>query len=124
MGAHPYLIADTLVACVAQRLVRLLCPCCKQEIKVNDSMLGVPSSVKTLFKAVGCEQCYYTGYRGRKAIYEVIPVDGELASVIREKESDVEPYLRERKIRTLADSAIELLETGQTSLEEVITLLH
>lgn len=47
-----------------------------------------------------------------------------LASVIREKESDVEPYLRERKIRTLADSAIELLETGQTSLEEVITLLH
>ncbi|WP_294142941.1 GspE/PulE family protein [uncultured Sanguibacteroides sp.] len=126
MGVHPYLIADTLILCVAQRLVRLLCPCCKQEIEAGavSGRISTVHRLKSLFKPVGCEQCYYTGYRGRKAIYEVIPVDEELSGAIRREESDIGKYLRERNIRTLSDSALELLETGQTSLEEVLTLIN
>lgn len=126
MGVHPYLISDTLVLCMAQRLVRLLCPECKQKVEADErtrKQLGKNFKGANLYKAVGCESCYYTGYSGRKAIYEVIPVDEELAKAIREARSDVGYLLEERHIRTLSDSAMELLEEGKTSLEEVLPFL-
>lgn len=113
MGVHPYLIADTLNLCVAQRLVRLLCPQCKQTA-VKD---------KRLYHAVGCEACYYTGYSGRKAIYEVLPSDATLARLIREGKNEVSDYLREKHIRTLEDSALQLAFGGLTSAEEIFPLL-
>lgn len=82
MGVHPYLISDTLILCMAQRLVRLLCPECKREREPDEHakrLLGEDSQPGKLYRAVGCEYCYYTGYSGRKAIYEVIPIDDELA---------------------------------------------
>ena len=112
MGVHPYLLADTLVLCVAQRLVRLLCPHCK-----------VPRDDRHGFRAVGCEACYDTGYAGRKAIYEVLPVDDRLASAIRRTEEvAVDP--ERLGIRTLRASALELVEQGLTSYEEVLPLLN
>ena len=112
MGVHPYLLADTLVLCVAQRLVRLLCPHCK-----------VPPDDRHGFRAVGCEACYDTGYAGRKAIYEVLPVDDRLASAIRRTEEvAVDP--ERLGIRTLRASALELVEQGLTSYEEVLPLLN
>lgn len=112
MDVHPYLVADTLVLCVAQRLVRLLCPRCKSRLENQNT-----------YKAVGCEDCYYTGYAGRKAIYEVLPVDDELMALIRQNE-DIAGYLKGRKIRTLQESARELVAQGLTSCEEVLPLLN
>ena len=83
-------------------------------------LLGKDFKETNLYRAVGCECCYYTGYSGRKAIYEVIPVDEELGAAIRETRSDVGHLLEERHIRTLSDSAMELLMEGKTSLEEVL----
>lgn len=123
MGVHPYLISDTLILCMAQRLVRLLCPECKREIEPDEHtkrLLGVDSQPGKLYRAVGCEHCYYTGYSGRKAIYEVIPIDDELAGAIRTAESEVGHLLEERHIQTLQQSAIGLLKAGMTSLEEVL----
>ncbi len=110
MGIHPYLVANTLVMCVAQRLVRLLCPHCKSKQGEH-------------YVAVGCDKCYYTGYSGRRAIYEVIPMDDELAVAARHEESDIEPFLHERGIISLREAGTELLTRGDTSLEEIVQLL-
>ncbi|MDR1671287.1 MAG: GspE/PulE family protein, partial [Alistipes sp.] len=111
MGIHPYLVSGTLVMCVAQRLVRLLCPHCKRPEGEH-------------WVAVGCDRCYYTGYSGRRAIYEVIPIDDALSAAIRHQEPDVEAMLAERGVTTLRDAALELLRRGDTSLEEIVQLTN
>ncbi len=111
MGVHPYLIAGTLVMCVAQRLVRLLCPHCKKE--VDDGH----------YVEQGCEKCYYTGYMGRRAVYEVIPVDEELATAARGNMPDVEALLRARGIVPMRDAALEMWARGETSYSEIIPML-
>lgn len=91
MNIHPYLISNTLILSVAQRLVRILCPCCKQPIEPGDEFtkMNLPD-VECYYRPVGCEECFYTGYKGRKAIYEVIPIDNELSNAIRESKDEIE----------------------------------
>ena len=127
MGVHPYLLSGTLILCAAQRLVRLLCPDCKRAAELTPGerrQLGPECGAATHYKAVGCELCYYTGYRGRKAIYEVIPIDEGLAGAVRASAADVGPLLRERGITTLRESALALFHAGLTSFEEVLPLLN
>jgi general secretion pathway protein E/type IV pilus assembly protein PilB len=127
MGVAPFLLADTLNLAVAQRLVRLLCPHCKEEKALNHT--EYPRSYKppkTLLQqsiAKGCSECFFTGYRGRKAIYEVIPIDRELSHCIKNEELDVAHLLKERNIRSLADNAFDSFEKGLTSLEEIYPIL-
>lgn len=92
MGVQPYLLSDTLVACVAQRLVRLLCPHCKKQYKMDNDICNSLRlcNQSVFYKAVGCEECYYTGYKGRKAIYEVIKLDADLADAIRTGVTDID----------------------------------
>ena len=126
MGIHPYLLSETLIACVAQRLVRVLCPFCKQERTIDINVaeqLGIPASQK-VYAAKGCEKCYYTGYKGRKAVYEVVPVKGELSEAVKEKRTNISDLLAQHKIKTLRDSAISLLLEGVTSLEDILPLLN
>lgn len=124
MGVHSYLIGNTLIMCVAQRLVRLLCPHCKQEVKVGTERIAeVIRPAEIYYRAVGCDQCYYTGYIGRRAIYEVIPMDHELSEAARNGVIDVEPLLKQRGIVSLKQAAWEMLISGITSPEELIPLL-
>ncbi len=125
MGVPPFLIASTLNVSVAQRLVRKLCPSCKVEEKITDEKLPkeYADAVETHFVAKGCSECYHTGYRGRKAIYEIIPITKKLVKCIEEQESDVSEYLKENKIATLKDNAISLVANGTTSIEEIYPLL-
>ncbi len=123
MGVHPYLIADTLVMCVAQRLVRLLCPHCRRVEPATDRIRAV-APVDSHYTATGCPRCYYTGYSGRKAIYEVIPVDAELAQAARANRTDIEELLSSRGIITLREAAIALFAAGETSLGEIIPMLN
>lgn len=126
MGVHSYLIADTLIACVAQRLIRLLCPYCKETHTLDPSaarLIGV-NSEQSYYKAKGCDSCYYTGYSGRKAIYEVIKIDSTLSQAIRDNKRDIEQYLKQKHISTLKHSALSLLEAGKTSLDEVLPILN
>jgi general secretion pathway protein E/type IV pilus assembly protein PilB len=73
--------------------------------------------------AVGCEHCHFTGYKGRKAIYEVIPIDVHLAESIKNNSFTVSEYLRSKQIRSLSENAFELLVNGDSSPEEVYSLL-
>lgn len=127
MGIAPFLLADTLETTVAQRLVRLLCPACKLEKPFDAALL--PSRNKTYrpvhshFVPGGCPECYNTGYKGRKAVYEVIPLDLELADQIKSRNSAVDELLNRKGIRSLAENAFQLFEQGLTSLEEIYSLL-
>lgn len=126
MGVHSYLVADTLVMTVAQRLVRLLCPHCKREVPATDEVRHLISdrSIASYCIPVGCEHCFYTGYAGRRAIYEVIPMDEALSAAARMQQADITPLLNERGIPSLKDAVIELFRCGATSLDETIPLLN
>lgn len=126
MGVHPYLVANTLVMTVAQRLVRLLCPHCKRETGMTDEVRRLLSGTdfRVHFEPVGCERCFYTGYSGRRAVYEVIPMDDELSAAVRSGHADIGPLLSARGISSLRDAVVGLLLRGETSLEELIPLLN
>lgn len=122
MGVHSYLISDTLVMCVAQRLVRLLCPVCKQETDV-DNVPGL-DGIRKVYKAVGCNNCYHIGYKSRKAVYEVIPIDSTLVNEIRNNAQDIDSYLKQKGIVTMRQAAVGMLRSGETSLEEIIQIIN
>jgi general secretion pathway protein E/type IV pilus assembly protein PilB len=121
-------LANTINITVAQRLVRLLCPNCKKELDF-DSTLFPPNfdyadkQIHKHYIAAGCDQCYYTGYKGRRAIYEIIPVDNELAGCIKNKQLDIAEVFRRKGIITLSDGAFELVNSGLSSIDECYSLL-
>lgn len=127
MGVPSFLIANTLNISVAQRLVRKLCSKCKSKQEINSanfpSNFTIPEDLKFHFEAVGCENCYHTGYVGRNAIYEILPIDDELTIMIKNNQLSIDEYLKENKIITLKENAIEILRNGVTSVEEVYSLL-
>ncbi len=127
MGVPSFLIANTLNLSAAQRLVRLLCEHCKQEEALDE--LDLPPSyrgshaISKHHVPIGCEHCYYTGYHGRKAIYELITMDLELAEAVKNDMSNVDEMLKARNIVRLSDKAYELLRKGETALDEIYSLL-
>ena len=127
MGVPAYLLANTLNTSVAQRLLRRLCPACKRAAPFDPQLYPrrfVPfRPVATHYLATGCEACYSTGYRGRQAVYEVIPLDAELSDNLKANNFNVSHLLTERRITTLAENAFALFERGETTLEEIYPLL-
>lgn len=127
MGVPPFLLASTLNTTVAQRLLRMLCSECKEEKtfdpKYFPKTYKAPRAVEMYCVPKGCEHCHYTGYKGRKAIYEVIPIDFELADYIKNNTFTVEALLKERGIKTLRENAFELFEKGMTSIDEIYPIL-
>ncbi|MGN8072599.1 GspE/PulE family protein [Mucilaginibacter sp. 22184] len=127
MGIPAFQVADTLNTAAAQRLIRLLCPHCKKQQdfspKLYPGQFKPYHEVKQHYVAGGCEHCYYTGYKGRKAVYEVIPVDLELAQEIKAGHTQIARLLKDRGIQTLAENAFHIFSQGDTSLEEIYPLL-
>lgn len=127
MGIPSFILASTLNLLVAQRLVRILCPECKRELPFQQSSLPKdykpPVEAKSHFASVGCEHCYYTGYRGRKAVYEIIPVTPDLGYAIKDEFSEINSILRNKEILGLADQAFILFANGETTLEEIYPIL-
>lgn len=127
MGVPSFLLANTINTSVAQRLVRKLCPNCKTEQAISELNLGLLSSdlklPETVFSPLGCDHCHFTGYKGRIALYEVIPINEELSLAIKNNDNQVHSILEKQDIKSLATRAVELLTEGITSLEEVYPLL-
>nr|WP_321232933.1 GspE/PulE family protein [uncultured Psychroserpens sp.] len=127
MDIPPFLIASTLNVSVAQRLVRKLCNACKAEkaIEKSDfpSSFVAPKALNKQSIPVGCDHCYYTGYLGRKAIYEIIPITKALIVHIKNNNLEIDNYITEQGIVTLKDNAINLIKNGTTSIDEVYSLL-
>lgn len=126
MGVPSYLLANTINLSVAQRLVRVLCPHCKTSHPF--AVTELPKAyhnltINTQYKAAGCNQCYFTGYKGRKAVYEVVNITRELAEYIKEQRTSVNDYYKQHSINTLAENVLQLFEAGETSLEEIYPYL-
>lgn len=126
MGVEPFLLSSSLIGVVAQRLVRTLCPQCHTWVKADDfqsqifTEIGV-QGVVNLPKAVGCEHCNQSGFRGRTAIYEVVPVDDKMRQLIHSQvaEYELERYARSKTPSIRADGLNKVL-AGRTTLEEVL----
>ncbi len=73
--------------------------------------------------AVGCSYCYHTGYHGRKALYEVIPVTPHLQQQVKAEGARVNDYLVKQKISSLSDAAFTLLQQGETTITEIYSIL-
>jgi general secretion pathway protein E len=132
IGVQPYLISATLLGVVAQRLVRTLCPHCKQpaplDVKAWQTLAGsnaVPHP-KIGQRAVGCDECRHTGYLGRTGLYEILTMRKELATVMQQPNVDA-VSLRETALhqgmRSLRVSATDKVSSGITTIEEVLTVL-
>lgn len=127
MGVPPFLLASTLNTAVAQRLLRLLCTHCKQKT-LFDNTLYPPKFkpfriVEEHYTAKGCDKCFNTGYKGRKAVYEVITIDHDLSEHVKNGNLNITELLQQKGITSLAENAFTLFEQGQTSIEEVYALL-
>ena len=126
MGIEPYLIASSLEVVMAQRLVRLICPDCREEYVPEDpralrSEFGddVP---ETLFRGRGCRECQGSGYRGRTGVFEIMPVDDELRSMILERTSAnmIRKAATASGMKSLREDGWRLVRSGMTTLEEVL----
>ncbi len=128
MGIPPFLLAGTLNTTVAQRLLRLLCPSCKTEAAFDPALYPrnfTPyRQVPSHFTATGCDACHHTGYRGRAAVYEIIPIDRTLADRIKLGQHDIGDHLQAMGVKSLGENAFELFAAGRTSVEEIYPLLY
>ncbi len=127
MKVPSYLLASTLCVSIAQRLIRKLCNNCKVKSKVvaSDFPMGfqIPKALNETYKSKGCNQCYHTGFAGRKAIYEILPISKELEMEIKKNSLEIDEYICSQKIQTLKGNALRLVEEGVTSINEVYPIL-
>jgi len=126
MGVPPFLIASSLVAVVAQRLLRRLCPRCRRLGPVPPSaahMLGI-SPETTLYTPVGCDDCRGTGYKGRVAIFEIMVLDEDLRYHVTEGSpaNVIRKLALEKGMKSLRDAGILRVVDGTTSLEEMMSV--
>jgi general secretion pathway protein E/type IV pilus assembly protein PilB len=128
MGVEPYLVASSLEAVLAQRLVRVLCPHCKQpdiseRAQAFKLKLGI-SADKMIFKSVGCRECRNTGFFGRHAIFEWMDTDENIRRLILESAStdQISAAARKGGMRTLAEDGWRLVAAGVTTVEEVLSV--
>ncbi|MBP1927339.1 type IV pilus assembly protein PilB [Sedimentibacter acidaminivorans] len=125
MGLEPYLVSSAVTGIISQRLVKLLCPKCKQKYKASDSekkILGIDSKQDiTLHKPVGCNSCN-NGYRGRAAVHEVMLVNENIRRLINKgaNTDDIRRQALEDKMATLLQSSTDLALKGDTSFEEIM----
>ena len=129
LGVQPFLLASSIRAIMAQRLVRRLCLNCKEHGKLNEPELRAlsldPSYLREaqVMKAVGCEQCRHTGYKGRVGIFEIFTIDDDVRHMINQRRSTLllRQRARELGMRTLREDGIRKVLAGLTSTEEVIS---
>ena len=128
MGVEPYLVASSLEAVLAQRLVRVLCKHCKQPdisptTQVFKAKLGIPADT-TIYRSVGCRECRNTGFHGRQAIFEWMDTDNEIRQLILKNASSDEIRNAARKggMRMLAEDGWRLVRMGMTTVEEVLSV--
>ena len=130
MGIEPYLLSSSLVAVIAQRLLRKVCPNCKTSYKAPPEIIKQfgwedKGSVR-LVKGRGCKECFDSGYRGRLSIHEVLTVDGKLQQLVMSSPSrdELNDYIKETGLKTLLDDGLDRVLAGQTTIEEVSRALN
>jgi len=127
MGIEPFLVSSSVVAIIAQRLVRIICSHCKEPYSPSDEekqKLGILSSdsKKNIYRAVGCEKCMKTGYHGRIGIYEILHLDDEIRNLVLSctDSSTIKQRAIQKGMRTLREDGVRKVLEGLTTTEEVL----
>ncbi|MFA6349448.1 MAG: type II secretion system ATPase GspE [Candidatus Omnitrophota bacterium] len=124
MGIEPFLIASSVIGILAQRLVRVICPKCKEKYEPSDEVvrdLGLPQKMD-LSRGKGCMHCRNTGFTGRIGIFELLTVNEEIKNMVTAKRSasDIKKKAIEQCMRVLRDDGMEKVKSGITTAEEVL----
>ncbi|MGC9964147.1 MAG: ATPase, T2SS/T4P/T4SS family [Syntrophobacteraceae bacterium] len=129
IGIESFLMADSLLAVLAQRLIRVLCPHCKTEYtaregdreRMSQILPNLPGSL-SLYQNKGCDRCGYTGYRGRQAIFEILPINEDIKSAIvaGKDAGSIAQRAFERGYRPLVYNGFQKVVEGITTLSEVL----
>ena len=126
MGLERYVVASALNAMLSQRLVRKLCSYCRAaapfDRELHESVGGGPNESVEIYHAVGCSECYGTGYRGRIGIFELIEVDDELNDIVKSDSLtyvELRHFLEKRGYHGLRSAGYQLVKQGLTSASEV-----
>ncbi len=126
MGVEPFLLSSSIIAVMAQRLVRVLCAHCKEAYAASDSelaLLGLSDSQQEImiYRNKGCDHCNHTGYRGRTGIYEMIDIDDQMRSMIHEGASESEMVTQARQTSSsIIDDGRRRVLAGETTVAEVL----
>jgi general secretion pathway protein E len=126
MGVESFLLSSTLRGILAQRLVRAICPSCKEldatSARVEGDMLHIPGE----YRGIGCEQCAFTGYRGRVGIFELIVVDDDLRNLIMQNvdANKIRELARRKGMRTLLEDGTDKIKAGMTTLSELLRVIQ
>lgn len=130
MGIEPFLLASSLIGVIAQRLVRTLCPHCQtwheaDETEKDMFKLLQPDPQLKLPKPNGCEHCSHTGFSGRTAIYEIVPIDDQMRRLIHSNtaEFELENYAR-KQAGSIRDDGLRKVLAGKTTVEEVLRVTN
>jgi len=129
IGIVPDILAGNIIGILGQRLVRRLCRTCRQSYDPDARerrLLGIaPTEAAAVFRAVGCDQCDYQGYRGRQSIMELLKIDSAIDELVARRATAREMLTAARAngFRTLADDGVRLVRAGVTSLDEVMRVV-
>ncbi len=132
MGVEPFLLASSVLATIAQRLVRIICPSCRTEFTPNEEVLheiGVTAEDArghTFYRGKGCEACRFTGYKGRTAIYEILPFTAPIRELTMQRapSSVIKETAVKLGMRTLRQDGWLRITDGITTFEEVLRVAH
>lgn len=129
MGIEPYLIGDSVAGIIAQRLVRRLCPKCRRPRAADEKekrLLGLGEEQVTVYDPCGCEKCAGIGYKGRIAIYEIMPITSRIRSSIHERASadELKSIAVKEGMKTLHMAAVSYVKEGITSVPEMIKVAY
>jgi type IV pilus assembly protein PilB len=128
IGVPPYLVSSALILIQAQRLVRRICPQCREKVEADPKLLedaGIPKGTlpdNMVFRGKGCQNCNQTGYKGRIGLYEVMPLSSDMRSMILKGASSDEIAKQADKegMFTLRDDGIDKVKQGVTTIEELM----
>jgi len=129
MGVEDYLLSNSLIGIVAQRLVKKICPFCREEYEASASEIRSMggADIKTLARGRGCHNCNNTGYKGRIAVHEILTVDGKIRNLITNSTGieDIYAYVKENNLmKSLQTSLLKLVLERVTSVEELLKLTY
>lgn len=130
MGIEPFLLSSALVGLIAQRLVRRLCPHCKEAFQPDKNereILGLKDDEEvTIYRAKGCDECNNTGYKGRIAVYEILTVNREIKELISKNVSSdvIKDAAIKMGMKTLRMNCTRLVKEGITTIDEMLRIAY
>ena len=127
IGVEPYLIAGGVRGIISQRLVRKICPRCKQAYTPSQEeleLLGLPQGDYQFYRGTGCSECFHTGYRGRTGVFEILTMAPDMRHAIHQKDRKaMEEAVRRSTFRPILEDCAHLVAEGITTTEEIVKVI-